>query len=133
MKKLFIDTNVIMDIIGDREGKDSALQILQMGESGQADLTVSILTMANIAYIARKRYTKENLYPVMEMYNEILTTLSMDAEQLEYAIQHPSSDFEDVLQYACAKANACDVIVTSNTKHYKMSDIPVMTPAELIK
>jgi len=109
-----------------------ALHLLQLGEEGKAELVVSILTMANVAYIARKKYTKANLYPVMQTYNNIFITLSMDAAQLDYTITHPSTDFEDVLQYACAKDNKCDIIVTSNTKHYKMSDIPVMTPGEVL-
>ena len=131
MKRLFIDTNVIIDIIDDRPGKVDALHVLQLGESGKAELVVSILTMANVAYIARKKYSKTHLYPVMETFSQIFRTLPMDASQLDYAIAHPSIDFEDMLQYACAIANDCDAIVTSNTKHFLMSGISVMKPSEV--
>ena len=57
-----------------------------------------------------------------------ITVLPMDNEQLQLAYDVEAPDFEDVLQYECAKAAHCDLIVTSNTKHFKfIKDIDVVS------
>ncbi|MEZ4879437.1 MAG: hypothetical protein R2801_04645 [Chitinophagales bacterium] len=43
------------------------------------------------------------------------------------------SDFEDAIQYTSAlKIEKLDAIITRNTKDYKQSSIPVMTPNEFL-
>jgi predicted nucleic acid-binding protein len=42
-------------------------------------------------------------------------------------------DFEDMLQYQCAKAANCDYIVTNDRRHYDFSDIPHLTSAEFVE
>ena len=49
------------------------------------------------------------------------------------AIAHPVKDFEDMLQYQCAKAAGCDFIVTNDRRHYDFSDIPHLTSAVFIE
>ena len=61
MTKIFLDTNVILDFILEREGADDATDILQLGEDKQIELAVSFLTMANTAYVVRKGHTQEEL------------------------------------------------------------------------
>ena len=36
--KIFLDTNVLLDFVTEREGVEEACEILQMGEEGTADL-----------------------------------------------------------------------------------------------
>jgi len=44
-----------------------------------------------------------------------------------------ADDFEDALQYECAKAANCDVIITNNGKDYtEFCDLPLMTAAEFL-
>ncbi len=52
----------------------------------------------------------------------------MDDSQLQSAYDVEAPDFEDVLQYECAKSAGCETIVTSNTKHFKfIKDIDVVS------
>lgn len=128
MKKVFIDTNVILDFTQLREGADAAETILQMGDAGRIEVCTSVLSMANIAYIARKGRTREQLYAVMSGLFDFITTLAMDSEQLQAAIAQPAADFEDMLQYQCALNGGCDAIVTRNTRHFQYSKLPLFTP-----
>ena len=57
MKRIFLDTNIIVDFILERDGAENAANILQLGEDRKIELAVSFLTMANTAYIARKGHT----------------------------------------------------------------------------
>ena len=43
MKRIFLDTNVIIDFILEREGAEDAANVLQLGENGEVELTVQQL------------------------------------------------------------------------------------------
>ncbi len=133
MKKVFLDTNVILDFVTERDGYEDACDILQMGEDGKVVLCVSILTMANTAYVARKGRTSDELYAVMEGLADMLDVMQMDRSQLKTALEIKATDLEDVLQYACALYHECDVIVTRNTRHFKFSTIKVLNPKDFIR
>ena len=49
--KIFVDTNVLIDLICQREGYDQAGKILALGEFSQYTLYTSVLSIANIANI----------------------------------------------------------------------------------
>jgi hypothetical protein len=55
----------------------------------------------------------------------IATVLPCDAEQLDSALNNPVKDYEDMLQYQCALAAGCDVIVTNNKRDfYEFCQLP---------
>ena len=64
MKRIFLDTNILIDYIDNRAGADNAEQIFACGFSGEALLFASALSFANIAYII-KRLTQEEKYDAL--------------------------------------------------------------------
>ena len=65
---------------------------------------------------------------------EDVRVLPTDATKLYRGLTLFANDFEDALQYQCAKANGCDVIITNNGKDYaEFCDLPFMTAAEFLK
>ena len=132
--KVFLDTNVLVDFIEEREGAKDASDILQLGKTGggSVELCASVLTMANAAYIARKGRTKENLYAALSLLSGLIDVLPMDGEQWLAALHENAKDLEDALQYECAKAAGCTCIVTRNTRDFGFSHLPVYTPAEFL-
>lgn len=42
------------------------------------------------------------------------------------------NDFEDAVQYAVAKSNNVDVIITNNKKDFEKNAISIMTPEEFL-
>ena len=132
--KVFLDTNVLVDFIEEREGTKDASDILQLGKAGDGNvmLCTSVLTMANAAYIARKGRTKANLYAALSLLSNMVHILPMDSEQWLAALALNAGDLEDALQYECAKAAGCDYIITRNTRDFGFSAIDVLTPKELL-
>lgn len=130
--KIFLDTNILLDFVTERDGVEEACEILQLGEDGKINLTTSYLTIANTAYVARKGRTQEELYAVLSGLTEMIQVLSMDDTQLKQAIDQPVSDFEDMLQYVCAMTHNCDAIITRNKKDFTFSKIPVYTSKEFL-
>ena len=133
MKRVFIDTNILIDFIENRQGADAAEQVLEKGANKEFSIFASPLTFANMAYILGKRFDKDKLYPMLDALEKQIQVLPMDRDQLRQAIDIPSKDFEDMLQYQCALAGNCDVILTRDVKGFSdYSLIPLMTAAEFI-
>ena len=84
--KLFLDTNIVMDYIENREPfVVYTLSLFQMEYEGLHQLYVSDLTFANIAYLCRKSMTYDRLYEVME---ELCTVLHIAAIGEQAEISH---------------------------------------------
>lgn len=132
MKKVFLDTNVLLDFVLGREGMKDTLAILQLQEDNKVHLSTSILSMANVAYVAKKGRTKIELYELMQGLSEMIHTLQMNEVQLQEALSVIAPDFEDMLQMICARTHDCDAIITRNKKDFTFSTTPVYTPEEFL-
>ena len=132
MKRIFLDTNLLIDYIDNRAGADDAEQIFACGFSGELLLFASSLTFANMAYIIKGR-TQEEKYDALSQMADVVEILDLGKQEVMAAIAHPVKDFEDMLQYQCAKAAGCDFIVTNDRRHYDFSDIPHLTSAVFIE
>ncbi|MBQ9588517.1 MAG: PIN domain-containing protein [Bacteroidales bacterium] len=131
MKHVFLDTNILIDYVQARAGGDDAKQLLVRGRDGDIELYASFLTFANMAYILDG---KTDIYELFAMLTGFIKVLTMDGSQLQTALTRRVKDFEDMLQYQCAKVAGCDVIVTGNKRHYtEFSDLPLMTANEILK
>lgn len=118
--KVFLDTNVMLDsALARQETGMAATAILSACEYQDVDGYLSFLTIANMAYILKKGRTTEELKSLLKEYTRYLTVLPMNNDQLQMAYGIEAPDFEDVLQYACAKAGGCEIFVTNNVKHYR--------------
>lgn len=129
MKRVFLDTNVILDaVIPIRENYQGANAILSAVDFGEIEGCVSLLTVANAAYILRKGRTSQDVVHILRETLEGITILPMDGSQVQRAYQVEAPDFEDVLQYECAKAAGCDCFVTGNVKHFRFCNDIVVVP-----
>ena len=54
MRRIFLDTNILLDLIQYREHYQESIAILQCAFDGKFDVFASTLSYANIAYILRK-------------------------------------------------------------------------------
>ena len=132
MKRLFLDTNILIDYIDNRAGADDAEQIFACGFSGEAQLYASSLTFANMAYIIKGR-TQQEKYDALNLMAGVVEIIDLRKQEVIAAISQPVKDFEDMLQYQCAKTAGCDYIVTNDRRHYDFSDIPHFTSADFVK
>ena len=132
MKKAFVDTNVILDYLLDRDGADFSQQLLERATRKELFIGFSFLSVANTAYVLRHKHTRESVNRIIADLCDCMHILSMDEFQLSKALANPIRDFEDNLQYQCAKAHGFTTIITRNIKDFPFSDINVITPKEAI-
>ena len=132
MMKVFLDTNILLDYGLDREKADFAGGILQLGKDGLIELYASYLSYANMGYILRHHPVAER-YELVRMMRQPLFVLPCDANQLDAGLLTEVKDFEDMLQYQCALAAGCDVVVTNNKKDFhELCRIPFLTSEEFL-
>lgn len=130
MKKVFLDTNILIDYVLNRQGGSDAKQLLTRARAGEVNLSASLLTFANMAYILKG---KADVYGLFAMLTQFVDALPMDGNQLQAALGQKVRDFEDMLQYQCAKVAGCEVIITNNKRDFEeFSDLPVMTAEEYL-
>jgi len=132
MTKVFLDTNILMDFVDNRNYREYAETIIELGRTGAIQLFASYLTFANMGYILRKR-TQEERYGMISNARKIVNVLPCNANQLDDALRTPVKDYEDMLQYQCALAAGCEVIVTNNKKDfYEFCQLPFLTSEEFL-
>lgn len=132
--KAFLDTNIIIDFLGEREPfyQDAAC-IFEMLRKRKVNLITSALTLVNCAYILKKAYSQDVMLPKIKWLCDVLDITPIDEASIVNAIQHKGTDFEDIIQYYSALPYQPDVIITRDKKGFSNLDILVMTPAEFIE
>ena len=115
---VFLDTNIILDLLLERDGYEDSARIFQLQEEGSICLCVSILTMVNAAYVYRKTVGQRLAVVNLKYLSALLEVLPMDNTMLQEAILREGEDFEDVLQAVCAAHHGCDYVVTRNPRHF---------------
>lgn len=134
MKKLFIDTNILVDLIADRKpfSKD-AIQLFQKAESNEIELYTSSHSIATTHYLMKKYIEEKELREVLNSLLDFLTVIAVDVDILRKGLRSNHKDFEDSIQILCASSiEKMDAIVTRNTKDFKGSEIPAFNPDEII-
>ena len=134
MKRVFLDTNILMDIAESREHAPEANLLLDYALNGIIRACVAPVTYTTISFLLH-RYDKEQIHEYLRLLSDGIEILPMDASQFHLAMAFgPVRDFEDMMQYQCAMAGGCDVIVTNDRKGFEeYSMLPIMTAAEFLQ
>lgn len=120
--KIFVDTNIFLDLIFKRPLYKEAVIIFNAIEKQLFEGFVLDISFINIDYIAKKQIT--SIYDFLSISNTIFKVVGANNEDIQNALLVNNSDLEDNLQYVISKKHKCDVIVT-NDKDFYTADIPV--------
>ncbi|MCD1655975.1 PIN domain-containing protein [Treponema zuelzerae] len=133
-KKVFIDSDIILDLLCKREPfYDFAAEVFTLGDTKQIELITTSLVFANVFYILRKLLGIEKAKELLRKLRIIIGVISVDEKIVDLALNSKFSDFEDGLQYFTARENEIKIILTRNGKDYKEKDLVIQTPAEYLK
>jgi len=132
-EKLFLDTNVVIDLLGEREPfYESAAKIATLADKGKIQIFVSALTYSTTYYLLARFEDKEIVKEKIRKFKVIAETSDLTDKIVDKGLASKFLDFEDSLQYYCALTMDCKIIITRNGKDFKESDIPVLTPDEYL-
>ncbi len=133
--KVFIDTNIILDILLEREPFFNSSQnvILELGRQDYI-LYISCSSITDLYYICKKAGISKTI--LMEYFKELLNVfevLLIDKKIINNAVLSDIKDFEDAVQILACKKDNIDLIITRNKKDFKNKRIKVQTPDEYLK
>ena len=125
MKKILIDTDVILDFFLDREPfSENAANILALCERKLIVGYVTPVIISNIYYLLSQKAKQEKVIEKLKLLLSILEILVIDKNSIIVALNSDFKDFEDALQNYAAEINGeISLIITRNTKDYKKSEL----------
>jgi len=133
MTKVFVDTDVCIDLLSGRKPFNKTAEILfSLADNGKIKIYVSSLSFANIDYVLRSQYSTTHSRQIIGKFKTIVNVLSVDSKTIDLAVASDFNDFEDAIQYCCAIENNLTTIITRNIKDYKKATIKVLTPETFI-
>ena len=133
MIRVFLDTNIQVDLIADRKPfSKHAIEIFKYAEELKVQLFTSSHSIATTHYLLKKYVDEKELRAILANLLEFLEVIPVDLDVLKKGLRSNHKDFEDAIQILCASSIAgINFIVTRNTKDFKTSEIVVLTPDEL--
>ena len=135
MKKLFIDTNIVIDLLAKREPfYDDAAKLFSLADKNKVKLSISSLTFANTSYILQRANSASDVKEILRRFKILTLVLPLDDKIIELSLNDSDfTDFEDAIQYYSAIDSKQDIIITRNLKDFKASKLPVLTAGDFIR
>jgi len=128
--KIFVDTNVFLDILFKRGDYNAALSIFKAVKNRVFDGVVADISIVNIAYISRKVDVDIRAY--LLAIEKSFSVMGADNTIIQDALMLENNDIEDNIQYLLALYGECDCIV-SNDKAFYRGDVEVMDSSEFVE
>jgi predicted nucleic acid-binding protein len=133
MSRIFLDTNVILDLLGERVPFfDSIAKVATLADQKKLTIIVSPLSFTTIDYVLNKYESSESVLNKLRKFKIICEICDVNEETIEKALNSNFKDFEDAVQYFTALQSNCSIIITRNGKDFKNSTIPIMTAEEYL-
>jgi predicted nucleic acid-binding protein len=134
MKKVFVDTNILVDLLADRQPFSKfAIELFELSENGKVRLFTSSHSIATTYYILKKYITENKLRETILDLLELVSVIAVDLPILKKGLLSTHKDFEDAIQiFAAGTIADMDFIVTRNIKDYKNVGIAVLPPDEIL-
>lgn len=133
MDKLFVDSDIILDLIQKREPHfQHAVELFALFEENKIKGHVSPLIFSNLFYILRKVKSSGFAIDVLSRLKSLVTVLPIDSKIIEMALSSGFNDFEDAVQYYTALEADLEYLVTRNKGDYKETGLVICTAREYL-
>lgn len=112
MQHIFLDTNIVIDFLGEREPfYEPVAKILTLADNKKIKIFISPITISTTYYILSKFEGNKIALEKIRKFKLLCDIAIMNDEVIEKTINSDFKDFEDAMQYFSAVATNCD--------HYK--------------
>lgn len=143
--RLFVDTNVLLELILGRNNANDVRTFFDFVTKRNYQVFISSSSLCTISYYVEAKLKESGIHKpektekARNILNQVLQIVTITdvthAEALAGINDSSFDDFEDSLQYQCAKRAKCEVIITYNTRDYKNVDsdsISVLLPQDFL-
>lgn len=132
--KILLDTNVILDILLDREPfAETAVLLFKAAHKQEIHMFMTATTVTDLYYVTRKEKGKSAALGFIEELIGFVDVVSVDKNIIVEALHTDLTDFEDAIQVCSANREGIATIVTRNEKDFFMSGLNVQSPTEFLQ
>ena len=131
---ILVDTNILMDIIANREPyAEYGKNILEKCAKREVIGIMTAHSIPNLFYILRKDFSQEERRALLKNLCSIFRISDLNTKKILAALDNDKFiDFEDCLQEECAVEEIADYIVTRNPDDFVESRVKVIQPDEFL-
>jgi predicted nucleic acid-binding protein len=129
MRLVLVDTNVVLDVLLDRQPHATASSAVWGAiETGRAIGFLSVHAITTIHYLVHKELGMARAKRTVSAILRVFEVAAVDAVVLQEALRLSLTDFEDAVTAAAAQLAGCDFIVTRDPKGFRGSPIRPLAP-----
>lgn len=133
MDSVFVDTNIVIDLLQKRdEFYKEAQELFTLADRKKVRLYISALTFANTYYILSRFYSSDEAKKILSKFKVLVEVLPTTDKIIELALASDFKDFEDAIQFYTALESGLKAIITRNKKDFKNNLIPVFSAKEYL-
>ncbi|MCE2756837.1 MAG: type II toxin-antitoxin system VapC family toxin [Bacteroidota bacterium] len=135
MRRVFLDTDVLIDFLSDRQPySQDAAALLSWAIQHEWEILVSAISFDNIYYVMRRNGVGQaSVIKALKKIYDTTTCVAVDAAIISAALESDFKDFEDGIQcFAALQAGGVSFFVTRNLKDYKKAAIQVVSPQQFM-
>jgi len=133
MEKIFIDTDIALDLLAERIPYYTyAAQLFTLADKGKLLIYVSSLSFSNLNYLLSKQYSQKDARRILNKFKVLVNVLSVDDKIIDLSLNSDFKDFEDAIQYYTSIENNINTLITRNLKDYKHANIAVLTAEDFL-
>lgn len=120
VKKVFLDTNVVIDIIEPtRDNHKASIELLENLVLNSFEICISKDMLTTIYYISKDKSFTLNFFKNLIFVDWIILDFSFDVINKATSLAlEKNLDLEDLLQCLCAKEYGCIALITNDKKFY---------------
>ncbi len=132
MRRIFVDTNVLIDALANRQPfAADARAVWAEVETGRCRGFVAAVSLATVFYLVKKAADRATAWKAIEDIQSVFDIVACDAELIRSATTG-GHDFEDDLQYQSAKRAKAEALITRNPADFPKRGVPILSPAAFL-
>jgi predicted nucleic acid-binding protein len=131
--KVLFDTNVVLDVLLEREPHvTAAARLFSLVDNGDLEASICATTATTVFYIAAKSLGSKRAQALVRALLGLFDVATVDRDVLTRALALDFADFEDAVLHEAASAGGMSAIVTRDRQGFANATLPVFDPHELL-
>ncbi len=133
MRRLLADTNVILDVLLDRQPHAEASGAIWASvETAECEGFLAAHAITTIHYLLQRELGAGRAKQMIALILVVFRVAAVDGGVIEQALRLPIADFEDAVTTAAALEAKCDFIVTRDPKGFRASPVRALGPEAVL-
>ena len=129
MKRILFDTNVVLDVLLDRQPYvEASAAAWAAVETDIVEGLLAAHAVTTVHFLVGKEKGNIKAKRIISAILSVFGVATVDSVVIQEALQLPFSDFEDAVTAAAARVAGCECIVTRDPKGFRGSPVRSLTP-----